>query len=331
MSAPAGDSLASRSVVPAGDSLANRSVVPARDSLADRSVIPARDFLADRSVVPARDFLADRSVIELARLLEHPAIWRGRSAARAEALSTGFAALDDCLPGSGWPRTGLIEILASRVGVGELDLLCPLLAAVTRRPAARWCVWIAPPLEPYAPALAAHGVKLERVLVVRPRGDRAATERPARKPPAGATERRPSGQRGNPQWGRPSGDRAVSEGIPSGDQRGSPQQGRTPESLWAFEQTLGSGASDVALAWAAQSPRTRDIRRLQLAAERGRSLGVLFRPHRAARESSPAVLRVAIEPKPEGARITLLKSRGGARGSIEVQWARGRADAVIGS
>ena len=214
--------------------------------------------------------------LELARLLEHPAIWRGRSAARAEVLPTGCAAFDDCLPGRGWPRSGLIEILVSRFGVGELYLLFPALAALTRRPGARWCVWVAPPLEPYAPALSAHGAALERMLVVRPSA-----------------------------------------------QRGSPQRGRAPESLWAFEQTLGSGASDIALAWATRSPRARAIRRLQLAAERGKTLGVLFRPLRAAQESSAAVLRIAVEPKAEGARITLLKTRGGARGSIEVQWTSG--------
>jgi cell division inhibitor SulA/protein ImuA len=227
--------------------------------------------------LPAGDSLADRSVTELARLLEHPAIWRGRSAARAEVLPTGCAAFDACLPGRGWPRTGLIEILVSRFGVGELYLLFPALAALTRRPGARWCVWVAPPLEPYAPALSAHGAALERMLVVRP-----------------------------------------------SVQQGNPQRGRAPnESLWAFEQTLGSGASDVALAWASRSPRARAIRRLQLAAERGKTLGVLFRPMRAARESSAAVLRIAVEPKPDGARVTLLKSRGGARGSIELQWATG--------
>ena len=201
--------------------------------------------------------------LELARLLEHPAIWRGRSAAhRVEVLPTGYAALDACLPGGGWPRTGLIEILVSRFGVGELYLLLPALAALTRRPAARWCVWVAPPLEPYAPALAAHGAALERMLVVRP----------------------------------------------------------AESGLWAFEQTLGSGASDIALAWAARSPRPRGIRRLHLAAERGKTLGVLFRPHRASEESSAAILRLTVEALPSGARVTFLKSRGGARGSIELAW-----------
>jgi hypothetical protein len=250
------------------------------------------------SELPAGDSLAGRSV--MARLLEHPAIWRGRSAARAEVLSTGCAAFDACLPGRGWPRTGLIEILVSRFGVGELYLLFPALAALTRRPAARWCVWIAPPLEPYAPALSAHGAVLERMLVVRP----SVTERPARESPVRETER-------------------PARESPAGRQRGNPQWGRAPESLWAFEQTLGSGASDIALAWATRSPRARAIRRLQLAAERGKSLGVLFRPLRAARESSAAVLRVAVEPIADGARVTLLKSRGGARGSIDVRWTDG--------
>src|SRR6516162_9893329 len=104
---------------------------------------------------------------KIARLLEHPAIWRGRSAApRRSGLSTGFAALDEHLPDRGWPRAGLIEILVSRFGSGELALLMPALAALTRSAAARWCVWVAPPLVPFAPALASCGVALDRIAVV---------------------------------------------------------------------------------------------------------------------------------------------------------------------
>ena len=69
--------------------------------------------------------------------------------------------------------------------------------------------------------------------------------------------------------------------------------------MWAFEQSLGSGACDVVMAWARRL-RTREIRRLQLAAERGRTLGILFRSQSAARESSPAILRMAVEPLPQG-------------------------------
>jgi hypothetical protein len=214
---------------------------------------------------------------DLSRLLEHPAIWRGRSAARTQTLPTGFAALDEGLPGGGWPHAGLIEILPTCFGAGELSLLLPVLAAVTRRPEARWCAWVAPPLQPFAPALAERGVALERVLVV---------------------SLRPAG------FGR-----QVSSGWPAT---------RSPKDVgWAFEQTLRSGACDIALAWL-RSALPRQIRRLHLAAERGDTLGVLFRPREAARDSSPAILRVAVEPAARGARITLLKSRGGARGTIEL-------------
>src|ERR1700756_5217819 len=103
---------------------------------------------------------------KLARLLEHPAIWRGRSAARLEVLPSGFAALEERLRGGGWPRSGLIEILIARFGSGELYLLLPALAALTRATGARWCVWVAPPLMPFAPALATAGLALDRIAVV---------------------------------------------------------------------------------------------------------------------------------------------------------------------
>jgi hypothetical protein len=48
-------------------------------------------------------------------------------------------------------------------------------------------------------------------------------------------------------------------------------------------------------------------------------LGVLFRPRQAARESSHAAARIALEPAAHGVRVTVLKSRGGVRGSIELR------------
>jgi len=89
--------------------------------------------------------------------------------------------------------------------------------------------------------------------------------------------------------------------------------------MWAFEQTLGSGACDAVLGWVRQ-PKPRDIRRLQLAAERGRTLGVLFRPQRAAREASAAVLRLSIEPLAAGVRVTLIKGRSAHRGALDLTW-----------
>ena len=88
---------------------------------------------------------------------------------------------------------------------------------------------------------------------------------------------------------------------------------------WAFEQTLGSGACDAVLGWVRQA-KPRDIRRLQLAAERGRTLGVLFRPRRAAREASAAVLRLSVEPLVAGVRLTILKGRSARREALDLPW-----------
>ena len=104
-------------------------------------------------------------------LLRHPALWRAREQGAAFArpgLSTGFAALDRCLPGGGWPSRGLVEILADHTGIGELSLLLPALARLCGDEREQgWLAWISPPHPPYAPALAACGIDVRRVLVVR--------------------------------------------------------------------------------------------------------------------------------------------------------------------
>lgn len=104
-------------------------------------------------------------------LLRHPALWRAcerDGATHAPGLSTGFAALDRCLPGGGWPRQGLVEILTDRYGIGELSLLMPALAALCGTGQdGGWLAWVSPPYQPYAPALAACGIDVRRLLVVR--------------------------------------------------------------------------------------------------------------------------------------------------------------------
>lgn len=103
----------------------------------------------------------------LEALLQHPSLWRGRHAQAPQTHPTGFIALDALLPGGGWPRRGLVEILTPSAGCGELRLCAPLVARLSRAPEARWCVFVAPPYEPYAPAWQARGTRLDRLLVVR--------------------------------------------------------------------------------------------------------------------------------------------------------------------
>jgi cell division inhibitor SulA/protein ImuA len=105
----------------------------------------------------------------LEAILNHPAIWRGGECARvAPALSTGFAELDVQLPGGGWPAGAMIEVYFERSGVGEVELTMPAAAQLTQ--SGRWVSLIAPLHVPYAPALAARGVRLERLLLVQTRG-----------------------------------------------------------------------------------------------------------------------------------------------------------------
>jgi hypothetical protein len=98
-------------------------------------------------------------------VLRHPGIWRGdqRAQAATDAVPTGFAELDELLPGGGWPRGALTEILAEREGIGELHLLMPALVCLSM--GSGWLAWVAPPYVPYAPALAAAGLGLKRLLV----------------------------------------------------------------------------------------------------------------------------------------------------------------------
>ncbi|MGC8591071.1 translesion DNA synthesis-associated protein ImuA [Acidithiobacillus sp.] len=103
----------------------------------------------------------------LQRLLqEHPQrLWRGQAAA-PQGVATAWPALDTVL--GEWPRGALTEIYSSVDGIGELRLVLPAVAELSRREK-RWVLWLTPPYLPYAPALAAAGIDLSRMLLVHPR------------------------------------------------------------------------------------------------------------------------------------------------------------------
>jgi hypothetical protein len=104
-------------------------------------------------------------------ILQRQTVWRGGApAAAGQVVSTGYQALDRALPGGGWPAGALTEILWERQGFGELQLVLPAFAALTRQ--RKRVAWLAPPHLPYAPALAAAGVDLEYMTVVRAPGRR---------------------------------------------------------------------------------------------------------------------------------------------------------------
>src|SRR5919106_918473 len=103
-------------------------------------------------------------------LQRHPVWVGGAPRITGPAVCTGYQVLDSELPDGGWPLGALTEILAGQEGIGELELVLPALAALSW--AGKRVVWLAPPHLPYAPALAAAGLDLAHLAVVRAPGRR---------------------------------------------------------------------------------------------------------------------------------------------------------------
>ncbi len=85
------------------------------------------------------------------------------------------------------------------------------------------------------------------------------------------------------------------------------------ESLWTAQQTLLCPAVGAVLTWPSRIS-DKNVRRLQLAAETGGNLGVLYRPAETVREASPAALRLRLEATIDGLAVEIHKCRGGRAG-----------------
>ena len=99
----------------------------------------------------------------------HPALWLGHQLGRTglEAVASGFAELDAELPGGGWPRRALTELLLPHAGIGEVRLLAPTLVEAQR--AGRLVMVFDPPAALSAEALAGLGFDVGELLVVNTR------------------------------------------------------------------------------------------------------------------------------------------------------------------
>jgi protein ImuA len=99
----------------------------------------------------------------------HPALWLGHQLGRHvdAAVPSGFTLLDAQLPGGGWPRRVLTELLLPHPGVGEIRLLAPSLAATQR--SGRLVMVFDPPAQLSAQALAALGFDVSALLVINTR------------------------------------------------------------------------------------------------------------------------------------------------------------------
>jgi hypothetical protein len=178
-----------------------------------------------------------------------------------QVIPSGCKPLDSVLPGGGWQSGTVVELMPNQIGIGELRLLMPALARMTQ--SERHIAFISPPYIPFAPALSQHGIRLERLLVIKPQSIK--------------------------------------------------------DMLWCIEQTLRCKSFGAVLAWPTVLV-DRETRRLQLAAEAGASIGFIYRSMHAARETSPAAVRLCLERKEQDSlNIHVLKCRGTRAGmKIEV-------------
>ena len=82
---------------------------------------------------------------------------------------------------------------------------------------------------------------------------------------------------------------------------------------WCMEKLLRHPASGLVMAWPRRL-QTVVLRRLQLAAEEGGTLGVLFSGLQAGH--TPAAVRLALAPSADGLEVRVLKMRGGWAGDV---------------
>jgi len=199
---------------------------------------------------------------QIDRLLHrNPKLWRGCDLAGqgSHGQSTGFPQLDDILPGRGWPDSGLLEIITPHWGMGELQILMPLMRNIIEQ--GKWILWVSPPHQLYAPALVQAGIDTRQILVVK--ADTSCTD-----------------------------------------------------ALWSMEKALQTKNCGLVLAWQSWLPG-RVLRRLQLAGDAGKTLGVLFKHNDS--KYSPSSMRLQIKGLAPQSRclsdteITLIKARGNFR------------------
>ena len=81
------------------------------------------------------------------------------------------------------------------------------------------------------------------------------------------------------------------------------------DALWAMEQALRAGCCGAVIGWPLQAADNA-LRRLQVAAETGQTLGFAFRPMSAQDNPSPAPLRLTLRGTHSGSELRVLKCRG---------------------
>ena len=95
-------------------------------------------------------------------------VWRAGElgSAALQTVDTGYAALNQVLPGGGWPQGALIELLQTQAGLHEWGLLAPALAARQASESRQLTVLVGAPYLPFGPALGARQLDMRSLLSV---------------------------------------------------------------------------------------------------------------------------------------------------------------------
>ena len=221
---------------------------------------PPREALNSFNTAEVDNFSSSMCKSSIERLLlSNDNLWRASEIDKIKHNSTGYKSLDNILPNRGWPTRGLIEIVNQYNGVGELQLLIPLMLSVIKQ--GKWILWVCPPHTVYAPALQQAGIDTNEILIV---------------------------------------DKTIS----------------CKDALWSIEKALRNKSCGLVLTWQTWLS-TKVLRRLQLAAETGGTLGFIFK--RRDNKCSPSNIRLRIKNITSGfhdfdeASIALIKAHGGTQ------------------
>ncbi|MFC4763973.1 translesion DNA synthesis-associated protein ImuA [Dyella koreensis] len=104
-------------------------------------------------------------IVALQSLIEGRQVWQGRAVPLPSGgETTGWPALDAALPAGGWPEASLSEILLPADGVGELQLVLPTLARLSKQQ--RAIAVIAPPYVPCVAGWENGGVTMAHIDMV---------------------------------------------------------------------------------------------------------------------------------------------------------------------
>lgn len=101
------------------------------------------------------------------RNLHHLNAWEMTSRKGASRITpTGMPALDELLPGGGWPKGGLVEIIVSDKCVDASELVLPALARISQK--SRWIAMVTPPQPARSSIFTAQDINASRLLQVNP-------------------------------------------------------------------------------------------------------------------------------------------------------------------